>query len=468
MIKIFHQEYYNWKILQTEEEVRELAEKMKASSTIYYDTETSGLRVRHEGEDYMVGLTVAVDDEIDETVYYLPLRHVFEGEFDTGRIILEDLGLRPSDFPDFNPEMLAGEWYNLDYGSTMEIMRGVFEGGTAPRAKKQRIVADNIMFDLHVLACEGVDIEKLFEHFNIFDTMVAIHTFDEEAEKKLETVVKNSYGVHKVDFSLVRRTVSKEEKKSVGLKASQNACFQHIQIPIGGVYSIEDVWFMKQMVDDLIEAMKNDEQLDNFYDYRMPFVPVLWRMERRGMKVSVERCKAMAEKAEKELEKLSYRIYELCGVEFNINSGQQLAEILFGFRKTLKDKKTGDYSIKGNDHIINNAFAFTPVSWTDGGKEKDKKLKMPQTNAEVLEELLSQEIPKKGKSAPSQLARERTEHEGREVVTLLLKFAKLEKLYSSFMIGLLEQLYSDGKAHPSFNICGTDSWRLSCDSPNLN
>jgi DNA polymerase-1 len=48
-----------------------------------------------------------------------------------------------------------------------------------------------------------------------------------------------------------------------------------------------------------------------------------------------------------------------------------------------------------------------------------------------------------------------------------LKYAKLEKLYSSFMIGLLREVYLDGKVHPSFNICGTDSWRLSCDHPNL-
>ena len=29
------------------------------------------------------------------------------------------------------------------------------------------------------------------------------------------------------------------------------------------------------------------------------------------------------------------------------------------------------------------------------------------------------------------------------------------------------QLYSDGKAHPSFNIIGTDSGRISCSGPNL-
>src|SRR5699024_9500873 len=41
------------------------------------------------------------------------------------------------------------------------------------------------------------------------------------------------------------------------------------------------------------------------------------------------------------------------------------------------------------------------------------------------------------------------------------------KLKSAFVDGLLEQLYEDGKAHPSFHPVGTDSGRISCSSPNL-
>ena len=33
------------------------------------------------------------------------------------------------------------------------------------------------------------------------------------------------------------------------------------------------------------------------------------------------------------LDELQYRVYELAGVEFNIGSSQQKAEILFGYRK---------------------------------------------------------------------------------------------------------------------------------------
>lgn len=57
--------------------------------------------------------------------------------------------------------------------------------------------------------------------------------------------------------------------------------------------------------------------------------------------------------------------------------------------------------------------------------------------------------------------------QGVELCKLLLDYKKLSKLKSAFIDGLLEQLYDDGKAHPSFNIIGTDSGRISCSNPNL-
>ena len=50
---------------------------------------------------------------------------------------------------------------------------------------------------------------------------------------------------------------------------------------------------------------------------------------------------------------------------------------------------------------------------------------------------------------------------------LIMQYSKLSKLKTAFVDGILEQLYEDGKAHPSFNQIGTDSGRLSCSKPNL-
>ena len=85
----------------------------------------------------------------------------------------------------------------------------------------------------------------------------------------------------------------------------------------------------------------------------------------------------------------------------------------------------------------------------DGGTYEYGELKTPKTGGEVLKKLLKQNVSKSG----------------HEFIELLVAYKKLSKLISAFMIGLRECIYSDGKVHCSFNICGTDSWRLSSQMP---
>lgn len=439
---MFHPSYYELKIVQTLAEVEEVAELIMKSKLCWFDTETTGLRVRHPGLVHLVGYTFAVEDEVDERVFYIPVGHMFEGKYGP-RNIMENLKLQQKDFPDFDESILDGEYYNLDAEEVNKILFPVFHSycGTW--------IAHNIGYDMHVLANEGVDIDLFFRHkvfgernTSIFDTMVASHLVNEEMEKKLESIIEKIYGLKKTDYSDVVATVTATEKKEVGLKSNNKASFQHTQIPIGGRYSAEDVWFMKQLYFDLLEELEKEEQTDIFYRMKMPYVKDLWDMERTGVKVDEKRLDEMTEKAKIELDNFQYQLYELAGVEFNINSGQQVAEILFGHKKQLKDKKTGEYKDSYNQNLVEKSFGFPVLNWTDGGKDKDKKLRNPQTNAETIDELLKLE-PKNEKQI-----------RGKEFLKLLQKFNRLEKLYSAFMLGMRENLYSDGKIHPSFNIAG--------------
>jgi len=447
------------KIVQNELELYQLAKKLKQSSVRFFDTEATGLRVRHPGVVQITGFTFAMDDNIDDKVYYIPVGHDFEGEYERGHVDFEKLGLNPSDFPFFKEEILDGEYYNLDLDDVLSALTPVFYDPNGI------LVAHNLSFDLHVLANLGIDIELIFAIGKIFDTMIAFHTVDEEAEKKLESIVRRRYHLIKTDFDDVVATVTGEEKKSVGLKANNKASFQHVQIPIGAYYSGEDVWFMKQLYYEVIDEMIEDGQDKLFYKMRMPFLPVLWRMERRGVKVDLVKLDRMTVKAKEELDKIQYAIYELCGAEFNIGSGQQVAEILHGHKKHLKDKNQGGFKESYNKHLVAINFGFPVFNWTEGGKKNDKKTKkmlaIPQTDEDSLTELLNLEWNQKYGVT------EKYFETGKKVIVLLLRYAKLKKLHSSFMVGLKENIYADGKAHPSYNICGTDSWRLSCDSPNL-
>jgi DNA polymerase-1 len=441
-------------------ELYTLAKKLKQSSIRFFDTEATGLRVRYPKNDRIVGFTFAMDDEIDDNVYYIPVSHEFEGKYSTGHIDFEKMKLNPNNFPHFNEEILFGEYYNMDLDVVLKALTPVFYDANGI------LVAHNLGYDLHVLANCGLDVEKIFALGKIFDTMIAFHTVDEEAEKKLESIIKRRYHLIKTDYNDVVATVTGDEKKSIGLKTTNKAFFQHVQIPIGAYYSGEDVWFMKQLYFDVVKELVEDGQDKLFYKMRMPFLPVMWRMERRGVKVDLKKLYAMEAKAKIELEKIEYAIYELCGIEFKITSGQQVAEILHGHRKQLKNKdKPGTFKESCNEKLVAVNFGFPVVSWTEGGKDNDKKtqkiLAIPQTNADSLEQLLLMDWKQKYGVT------EKHFNVGKKVIKLLLRHAKLEKLHSSFMVGLRENIYQDGKVHPSFNICGTDSWRLSCDSPNL-
>lgn len=448
-------------------EVKFLAKKMKEAERIYFDTETTGLAVRAKGKDRLVGLTImcSQDEELEDgrpNVYYIPFAHEFEGKYTHRIMSLAEQWKTPlkDQYPHFNESDLDGEYYNMDKDEVLPIIFDAFIESDAI------LIAHNLGFDLHVLANEAIgkfsiplmlrgmpEVGKPAKRY--FDTMVASHTVNENAEKKLETIIQKRYGVVKADYNDVVATVTNEEKKSIGMKANMKASFHHTQIPIGAMYSGEDVFFLASLYFELVKELVEDEQDELFYCLRMPFLQVLWNMERRGVRIDTNLLHKMSMRAKAELERIKCEVFELVGAEFNLSSGQQLAEVLYGFKKVLVDKTNGGYKESYNAPLVALSFGFKPVSWTAGGKDKDKNLATPQTNADSLNEILKREYK-----------RER-QKEGQEVVRLLLDYARLDKLHGTFMEGMLENMYPDGKVHPSFNICGTDSWRLSCDSPNL-
>ena len=458
---MFWQKYYKLKIVQTENDLAEFRQAFLKSNTVYFDTETSGLMVRAKGRDYSVGYTFAFNDESTKTVYYVPLEHEFEGKYEEDdRFAFLHAVPKTADgtplinrFPDFCPEKFEGEWHNIDKEFFIKFLSDLIFSA------RRTYVAHNIIFDLHTMQTDGIDVRRIFRTQDIFDTQLAIHSIDEDMEKKLEKVVYGFFNVYKADYDMTVATVTAKEKKSVGLKSTNKANFQHVQIPIGAYYSGEDVWFMKQMTDSIKEALASEEQEEFYYKYRIPHLISVWEMEREGAFVDKARLEQMKIDVNKELADLTYKMYELVGTEFNINSSDQLNTLLFSHKKCrrkMENKKwTGEYTYSYIEELYDLSFGFPVMEWTDGGKERDKNCRSPKSGREELEELQSQKCTR------------RPVEEGRELLRLLIVYKKLEKLRSAFIEGIPELIYDDGRVHPSFNITGTVTYRLSCDSPNL-
>ena len=474
---MFHQKYFNLSIVQ-EHSLDSFFALFEKAKMVYFDTETSGTSVRWTGKDYVVGYTFAFEDEVSKDVFYVPVRHDFEGLYkENNRFrLVPPKFFNPKYFPDFDKSKFEGEYYNVDAYNFAQRLRLIMENGG------KTYIAHNIDFDLHAIANEGINVVKVFNKNIIEDTMVMVHTIDETVEKNLEAVTKMIYGVEKSHYSDVIKTVTNDEKLSVGIKANANAAFMQVQIPIGGQYSAEDVWFMKQMFPQLIEGLKNEGMTDYYYKVRIPYLKVLWKMERKGFRIDTQLLEKMSKEAEVEIKNLEYKLYSLAGVEFNPSSSQNLYELLFGFKKkavqlnesaqkaydevaknlATKDKLSYKKQLMSeranvifkesyNKDFVSRNFGFKVVEWTAGGQYAYEELK----------------TPKVGKDELKKLKRQRVSEEAHKFIDCLTDYKKLVKLKSAFMDGLWDLIYEDGKVHCSFGLCGTDSFRLSCQQPNL-
>jgi DNA polymerase I len=166
----------------------------------------------------------------------------------------------------------------------------------------------------------------------------------------------------------------------------------------------------------LLPELRRDPALVDIYDrIELPLIPVLARMEERGIRIDVPLLRAMSETMGAQLAQLEKEIYAEAGSEFNINSPQQLAHILFEKLQYPVLKKT-------------------------------KGTKAYSTSVDVLTELASH---------------------GFKVPQLILQHRELHKLKSTYIDALPQLVAADGRVHTSFNQAVAATGRLSSSDPNL-
>jgi len=168
--------------------------------------------------------------------------------------------------------------------------------------------------------------------------------------------------------------------------------------------------------DALEPDLRRDPALVKIYEeIELPLIPVLARMEERGIRIDVALLAVMSRDMGGQLAELESRIYAEAGTEFNINSPQQLGHVLFE---------------KLNYPVI----------------KKTKGTKAFSTSVDVLQELASH---------------------GFAVPQLILQHRELHKLKSTYIDALPQLVDSRGRVHTSFNQAVAATGRLSSSDPNL-
>ncbi len=169
------------------------------------------------------------------------------------------------------------------------------------------------------------------------------------------------------------------------------------------------------LVEPLQKHMEEDGCQELFSEVEMPLLPVLLMMERTGLHVDPGELKRQSAELGAEISAMEDKIHEEAGEDFNIDSPQQLSHVLFevlglptaGLKKTRK----GFYS----------------------------------TNAKVLSDLA----------------------QDNEIVQEVLDYRERNKIRSTYLDALPEDIRKDGRIHTTLNQTVAATGRLSSSDPNL-
>ena len=168
------------------------------------------------------------------------------------------------------------------------------------------------------------------------------------------------------------------------------------------------------LVTDLRAEAERSNVTKVYEDIDLPLAPVLYRMEKKGVRIDTAVLDGLSTRFGQEMERVGERIFSLAGRRFNVNSPKQLGEVLF------KDMGLP-----------------VPVKYGKG--------KAISTAQDVLEGLA----------------------ETNEVPRLVLEFRHLSKLKSTYVDSLPSLADSESRVHTTFQAAATSTGRLSSVNPNL-
>jgi DNA polymerase-1 len=269
-------------------------------------------------------------------------------------------------------------------------LKPVFEN---PKIKK---IGQNAKYDMLALSLCDIWVEGVE-----FDTMIASYIIRADGQHNLDALAREYLNYSMVSFDDL--TGTGKNRKDI-----RDVPFEEI-----ANYSAEDADMTFRLYKVLSEKLEKEKMMTLCSEVEFPLSSVLARMEKTGVAIDATYLAGMSKELERNLDKLIKDIYKLAGDEFNINSTQQLSEVLF---TNLK---------------------LTPVRKTKTGFS---------TDVGVLEVL-------------------RNEH---PIIEKLLEYRQLSKLKSTYVDALPKLTNPEtGRVHTSYNQTVAATGRLSSSDPNL-
>jgi DNA polymerase I len=348
-----------YEAITTEEQLAALVNTLKAQTLLSLDTETDSLRRDAE----LVGLSLAWKENHG---VYIPVR---------------------------SPDSTA----HLNVETVLGALRPVLEDVDLPKT------GHNLKFDAGVLLRYGVRLRGV-----VFDSMLACQLLDTSRSSKLEDMALDLLRYRMIPIT-----------ELIGASAEQRTMDQ---IPVDQVttYAGEDADIALRLYHALMPHLQGRGIERLLYLIEAPLVPVLAEMEHNGILCDPEELKRQGEELGKRAAELREEIQKTAGIEFRVESTQQLAEVLF-------DK-----------------LGFPSPKKTKTGRS---------TDITVLEKLAQQEDRNEPHTA---------------VPRLVIEYRQLTKLISTYLGNLRDAIDpNDGRIHTTYHQLVTATGRLASYNPNL-
>jgi DNA polymerase-1 len=264
---------------------------------------------------------------------------------------------------------------------------------------QHRKVGQHIKYDMNVLSNYDIAVQGV-----AFDTMLESYVLNSTASRHDMDSLALKY--------LSRQTVHYEDVTGKGAK---QISFSQVPLEQASHYAAEDADVTLQLHQHLWPRLQAEKSLASvLLDIEIPLIPVLARMEQRGVLIDGELLKKQSKEMAELIQQLEKDAHKEAGGPFNLASPAQLQKILF---ETL---------------------GLPVIRKTPGGQ--------PSTAEDVLQELADEfQLP-----------------------SLILEHRSLSKLRSTYTDKLPEQINRNtGRVHTSYHQAVAATGRLSSTDPNL-
>ena len=353
-----------YETVRTEDELVALVTRLEDSGAFSYDTETTSTNPLTAE---LVGVSFS---DAECRAWYVPVGHA-EGE----QVPLE---------------------------RALELMQPLFESETIAKT------AHHANFDMTVLARYDIHVRNL-----AFDTMLAAHVSG-----------RKSIGLKAMALDCFNEELPPIDKL-IGTGRKQITMAQ-VSIEAASDYAAADADFTQRLRGLLAQELEDKSIRELFDTVEMPLVPVLVRMQQNGVVLDSELLNTMSGELGGRLGEIEAGMYDLVGHEFNLNSSQQLGDVLF---KELR---------------------LPPTKRTQKGFSTDA------SSLESLKELLDQ-----GKG-------DNVDPKAYGVLDRILEYRQLSKIKSTYVDALPALVNpKTGRIHTSYNQTGSATGRVSSNDPNV-